>query len=479
VLPGYRDVAEIGGSPFATVYRAIEIDTGRPVALKILKLGPVQPAVVESSPEEIQALAKVSDHPNIVTLYRSLTTPDGRPALVLELCRESLAQQVGRSGVLTPRQITRTGIKIAGALETAHRRGLLHRDMKPQNLLVTQFGEPALADFGLAGWHAQAATAGLFGYTTVHAAPEILEGNQLSPATDIYGLASTMYELLNGSAPFASFDNEAPASVILRIIRNPVPPLRGDDIPIGLADLLEAALAKDPHQRPASALDFADAMIAVESAAGWAPTVYVAWDERGPIGRHNAEPVPAPAVPDSPVRLYVAPPSVQAPGSPPSPSDASANEMPWGQPPAGRPVSAEPSVAAPAATARNVIGPERIGRGHDNPQDPPVYIPPLRPIHPVEPPSPGSPRAGRPVFVDPPGPAEPTSGSGAVTTDLRPSPTVAPETLPEAGVAVNSRNGNAPPGSSRSRRPSAVLIGGFTAAAAVLVAAVLVVVGVL
>ncbi len=193
--------------------------------------------------------------------------------LVLELCRESLAQQVRRAGPLPgPGRWPAIGIKIAGALETAHRHGFLHRDMKPQNILVTQFGEPALGDFGVAALQASAqATAGVFGFTTLHAAPEILEGHHLSPATDVYGLASTMYQLLTGLAPFATFDNEAPASVILRIIRDPVRPLRSEDIPIGLSDLLEAALAKTPDGRPPTAVGFAEALQQRRGLRGVAP----------------------------------------------------------------------------------------------------------------------------------------------------------------------------------------------------------------
>ena len=100
-VPGYANLVEIGGGAFATVYRATEIDTGRSVALKVLKLETVQPHLVETFNQEIQALGKVSDHPNIVTLYRPLSTPDGRPALVLELCRESLGQQIRRTGPRT------------------------------------------------------------------------------------------------------------------------------------------------------------------------------------------------------------------------------------------------------------------------------------------------------------------------------------------------------------------------------------------
>jgi hypothetical protein len=291
LLPGYGDLEEIGGGAFATVFKAVEVETGRPVALKILKVDTIHARLIETFHHEIQALAAVSDHPNIVTLYRPSNTIDGRPVLVLELCRESFGQRLRSHGPIDPVEVTRIGIKIAGALETAHRNGFLHRDMKPQNILVTQFGEPALADFGVAALQASAQlTAGVFGFTTLHAAPEMLEGHHLSPATDIYGLASTMYQLLTGQAPFASYDNEAPASVILRILRDPVRPLRAENVPLDLADLLEAALSKEPEGRPRSALEFAHALQRVEAAQGWVETTFVAW---GQEGRQAASMIPA------------------------------------------------------------------------------------------------------------------------------------------------------------------------------------------
>jgi hypothetical protein len=322
VLAGYADLVEIGGGAFATVYRAVETETGRPVALKILKVDTIHAHLIETFHREIQALAAVSDHPNIVTLYRPSTTADGRPALVLELCRESLAQQVRTSGPLDPVDVTRVGIRVAGALETAHRNGFLHRDMKPQNILVTQFGEPALADFGVAALQASAqSTAGVFGFTTLHAAPEMLEGQNLSPATDVYGLASTMYQLLTGQAPFATYENEAPASVILRILRDPVRPLRVEHVPISLADLLEAALSKAPEGRPRSALEFAQALQSVEAYQGWPETRFVAWGAegapaggpdvgRGPMGMNAGTNAGVPAEPPIPT----GPPLVSSPG---------------------------------------------------------------------------------------------------------------------------------------------------------------------
>jgi hypothetical protein len=456
LLPGYRDLEEIGGGGFATVYRAIEIETGRPVALKILKIDTIHAQLTETFRQEIQALARVSNHPHIVTLYRPTQTPDGRPVLVLELCQESLAQQMRRSGPLDPSLVTSVGVKISGALETAHRHGFLHRDMKPQNILVTLFGEPALADFGVAALQASAQmTAGVFGFTTLHAAPEMLEGHHLSPATDVYGLASTMYQLLSGQAPFATFDNEAPASVILRILRDPVRPLRSPHIPYALADLLEHALAKKPEGRPRSALDFAAALQAVEVAQGWPETPLVVWGasdasdappaltERGPMGvitgparppagagghdRAGGPPLPPLLPPPGDPLFLLAAPLFTAHGSAPAPAQAPippAPAPPAPAPPAQAPIPPAPASPAPIPPApapsvliagggeRRVVTPDRAAAP---PVAPAPALPlagagvPSAPIASGEPPPPpltpahwaAIPEPGRPVFADP------------------------------------------------------------------------------
>jgi serine/threonine protein kinase len=157
--------------------------------------------------------------------------------------------------------------------------------MKPQNILVSQFGEPVLADFGVAALQAAAqSTEGVFGFTTLHAPPEALEGQPLHPAADIYGLASSMYQLLLGHGPFAAYEGEAPASVILRILRDPVPRPPLAAAPIALADLMENALAKDPDKRPQSAGAFAESLRAIEALAGWPQTAYVVWASATPPG---------------------------------------------------------------------------------------------------------------------------------------------------------------------------------------------------
>jgi serine/threonine-protein kinase PknK len=375
---GYADLVEIGSGAFASVYRATELNTGRPVALKLLKLSALLPHVLEAFDREVKALGAVGAHPNIVTLYRTLTTLDGRPVLVLELCKGSMADRVRQQGPLPAAETVSVGIKIAGALETAHRAGLLHRDMKPQNILITQYGEPALADFGVAALQASAqATEGVFGFTTLHAPPEVLEGGQLSPATDVYGLASSIYQLIAGRAPFAAFDGEAPASVILRILRDPVTPLRLEQVPLELSDLLQMALAKAPEERPATAAAFAEALRQVEQSCGWPASSYAVWGDASAAASAASPSAPVERRSDSaaqPQPLPVTPPSLPPLTSPNSPGG--------------------PGIVTPAAAARKVVSP------NSPPARPAAPPTPPRPSPPSSPPS--SPPAERPIFVDPP-----------------------------------------------------------------------------
>ncbi len=143
-------------------------------------------------------------------------------------------------------------IKVAGALETAHLAGLVHGDVKPENILVSAVGEPLLGDFGLAALQAAAEpTEHLDGETTLHSAPEAFEEAGLSPAADVYGLASSMYQLLLGRGAFVTFPGEAPASVILRLLRDPAPRPPLGSMPIAsVRPPGGRALAKDPSRRP-------------------------------------------------------------------------------------------------------------------------------------------------------------------------------------------------------------------------------------
>ena len=326
---GFDDIVEIGSGGFSTVYRAREIAPDRFVALKVLSVADVTPHALESFRRETVALGAVSSHPNIVTLYRQESLPDGRPVLVLELCDGSISERLRGGACMPAREAVSVAVKIAGALESAHRAGMLHRDVKPQNILCTKFGEPALADFGVARLQASAqATVGVFGFTTLHAPPELLEGGELSCASDVYELASTLYQMLAGKAAFTSFEHENPASVILRILRDPVVPLQADGTPPALSELLVWSMSKEQRERPQTAAEFAEALRAIEMAQGWVPTGYWVRNPDG-TGEHvtrapgAAPPAPVPTPVAAPPAAEWRPP--QSPASVASPAGRASN----------------------------------------------------------------------------------------------------------------------------------------------------------
>lgn len=331
LFPGFADVAEIGVGRLAAVFRAREIATHRLVALKLLNVRDAPELALERFHRESVALGALSSHPHIVTLYRTLWTPDGRPFLVLELCSGAIADWLHNGAGLPARDAVAIGVKVAGALEAAHREGILHRDVKPQSILVTEFGKPALADFGVAALQsATQVSAGIFDVTTLHAAPELLEGGATSAATDVYELASSLYQLIAGQAAFRADDGQSPASVILRILRDPVRPLAGVDVPGQLSDLLLRAMSKNRDARPPTAEEFAAELCRVEVQQGWPRTELLirdpAADPRTGLVR-AAEPAPSPAHaapdtrPDATDEPYPIPPSRGA-DSPASPSRA-------------------------------------------------------------------------------------------------------------------------------------------------------------
>jgi serine/threonine protein kinase len=277
-LAGFTDVTTIARGSTAIVLRASDEVTGQIVAVKVLE-GRGDGAPDRASFErEARALGAISRHPNVVTLHRAELAEDGRPLLVLELCEGSLADRLGEEGPLPAEQVVSAGVVLAGALETAHRAGIVHGDLKPHNVLVTRYGEVALADFGVAALRAAATvpagepSAGPSGLTLLHAAPEVISGSPATATSDVYGLASTMFELLVGQAPFITTGEEDAETIRRRVLTHPAPPIAVPAAPSALRELLLRALAKDPADRPTTALELAQRLRGIEQAAGWGVT---------------------------------------------------------------------------------------------------------------------------------------------------------------------------------------------------------------
>jgi serine/threonine-protein kinase PknK len=255
-VPGYRDLARIGHGGFSVVYRAHQEAFDRTVALKILRTASDE-EVNRRFLREVKLTGRLTGHPHVVTILDAGTTESGQPYLATELYEGgSLKDRLRADGPLPAAEVAAIGAKIAEALSAAHELGIVHRDVKPGNILVSRFGEPALADFGV-GCLLDAAASGtvLNSFSPHHAAPEVMSRSSPIPASDVYSLGSTMYELLTGRPPFGG-DGEEIAAVLWKIVHEPAPPVQCPELP-GLAEAIGRALAKEPDDRQASAAAFA------------------------------------------------------------------------------------------------------------------------------------------------------------------------------------------------------------------------------
>jgi serine/threonine protein kinase len=257
------------GSRF-TIYEGRETVANRAVVLKV----PDESAaswlhdVVE---HEATVLAAIGSHPHVVTLYQRIHLDDGRPALVVEHCTTSLYDTV-HTEALPLRDVAAIGVKLAGALETTHRAGFLHCDVRPRNVLVSEWGEPVLAGFDESVAITAAQERPPLHKLTPHTAPELLEGGAPTTASDVYGLASTLYELIAGRAAFRAYVGESPASIVVRVLSSHIKPIVAPEVPLELSDLLTWALSPDPAKRPPSPAWLAEELGRIETRQGWPRT---------------------------------------------------------------------------------------------------------------------------------------------------------------------------------------------------------------
>ncbi|HEY2706005.1 MAG TPA: kelch repeat-containing protein [Candidatus Dormibacteraeota bacterium] len=258
-VPGCEHAVEIGRGGFGAVYRAWQPEFGRTVAVKVLGQAGLEAETRRRLGRELRAMGALSGHPHIVTVHSAGFTDAGNPYLVMGFePGGTLADRLRASGPVPWQEAVLAGIRISGALETAHRAGLLHRDVKPENVLLSAFGEPKLADFGVAQLQGAVATRGEAVVASIpHAAPELLAGGRPSVVSDVYALASTVHTLIRGRPAFAGDGDPGPDSLamIARIGSRPVPDLRAQGVPGPVCSVLERAMAKSPGERPPSALD--------------------------------------------------------------------------------------------------------------------------------------------------------------------------------------------------------------------------------
>jgi serine/threonine-protein kinase len=238
-----------GGS--ADVWRARDEELDRPVAVKLL-----HPHLVPDVRARLRLAAEGRlvaslDHPAIVRMYDVLVDDD-TPALIMELVEgESLNLRIAREGALTVRAAAGIGAEVAEALAEAHRHGIVHRDVKPSNILLDRDGHAHLADFGIA--HSLEADAerltqtGMVVGTPAYLSPEQLAGSEVGPRTDSFGLGAVLFEMLTGRPPYAAM-----APLLLAEAHAAGPPAMPDIDP-ALAGITRACLATAPSERPPDA----------------------------------------------------------------------------------------------------------------------------------------------------------------------------------------------------------------------------------
>ncbi len=259
----------IGRGASSVVYLGTQIRFGRPVAVKVLHLPGQSELVTKLFLNECRTLGQLTPHPNIVSLFDGGFIDAQRPYLVMEyLPGGTLADQLSTSGPLPVEEVLRIGVQLAGGLHSAHLHDIVHGDIKPQNILRSRTGEVALGDFGVARLSSVAgATTRVPLLTPLHAAPELFDGSALTPRSDIYELCSTLFELLDGAASLGS-PQESPLLVLGRMAKGAQRPLDRSRVPDVVADVVEAGLAQDPLDRPASALELGERLRDAQRALG-------------------------------------------------------------------------------------------------------------------------------------------------------------------------------------------------------------------
>jgi serine/threonine protein kinase len=357
VLAGYRYREFLGDGGFADVFLYEKLHPAREVAIKVLRASGLDAEARRAFEAEANLMAKVSEHPYIVTVYDAATADDGRPYLVMEYYSEPHYGRRAAEGGIGVAEVLRLGVQVSSAVEVAHREGILHRDIKPANILVNRYGRPGLTDFGIAGTKA-GEQAGQ-GWSVPYAPPEILRGDHAGDvASDVYSLAATLYTILAGRSPFAMVGGRNTGEeVTARVLNEPVPPTGRADVPPALEHLLRQALSKDPASRPPSALSFARSLQAVQRERRMELT-HVEVPEAPP-----PRPIASPNEPD--LTRSGAPLVLRPVAQPPRPPTAQPSELVTGVPASVRVTAPAPQPALP------IPGPQTSDTVHRPPRPAP------------------------------------------------------------------------------------------------------------
>jgi serine/threonine protein kinase len=274
-LPGYSDFQAVAEGGEGTVYRARQDGLDRYVAVKVINVD--DPSRIARFRRELEITVRLGrQHPHIVTVLDTGTAPDGRPCIVMEYYDlGSLHDRVREFGPLPVGEVVAAGIAVADALAFAHGQGYLHRDVKPQNILILPTSY-VLADFGIARMADAGHTTSLQMVSYRHAAPQMVDGQAPAATDDLWSLGSTLFTLLEGVPPFASDnpDEDTMLSYLGRLRSSEPRPLRRQDVPPELREVISRCLRKERNERYPDATTLRAALAAITTEAqGWTPSL--------------------------------------------------------------------------------------------------------------------------------------------------------------------------------------------------------------
>jgi serine/threonine protein kinase len=279
-IDGFEPVKLLGQGGFADVFLYQQLSPRRQVAVKVLLAEHLDDHALGQFSAEADAMAQLSAHPHIVTIYGSGVAEGGRPYLTMEYCPFPSLNAGLRRHIRSVAEVLTIGVEVVGAVESAHRVGILHRDIKPANILITQYEAPALTDFGISvAAHAEPGEAE--GVSVPWAPPEFLLPEPWAGVqSDVWSLGATVYTLLAQRAPFElpGADN-SPHAQAARIAAEPLAPIQRPDVPSSLMSVLTRAMSKDPVTRFVSAKAFGRALREVQEELQLSPTPLVVINE--------------------------------------------------------------------------------------------------------------------------------------------------------------------------------------------------------
>ena len=259
-LGQFKIIEEIGRGGMASVYRARQSNINRVVAIKVLPRSLLHdPSFYERFIREVDLVAHL-EHPHILPIY-DYGEVDGMPYIAMRyLAGGSMAQWL-RRGLPALDKLTKPLTQIASALDYAHQQGVIHRDLKPGNILLDENDNAYLSDFGIARVLDSNLTGSAIIGTPAYMSPEQANGHPLDARSDIYSLGVVLFELVTGREPYEA---ETPVALLLKHINEPMPSARAirTELPVAGEIVILKATAKQPDQRYASAIDLADAFTA-------------------------------------------------------------------------------------------------------------------------------------------------------------------------------------------------------------------------